>query len=160
MPHDGKTAALCRTVGCEGGEDDVATGAEGGGNLLDVGGALGGVSEEVKDGAVVPDAVAVLRELGCEEVDGEPVDLCCTGAEACASVVERLLGDVENGEVGVAGSEEVVDERGLAGADVEDGRREIGGDAADERKGYLEVRAVPTAVACGPRGVDVLPVLL
>jgi hypothetical protein len=75
-------------------------------------------------------------------------------------VVERLLGYVEHGEVGVAGGEEIVDECGLAGADVEDRSGEIRRDAADEGEGGLEMRLEPAALGCGLRGVDVLPVLL
>src|SRR5215472_911424 len=144
---DGEAAAFGGAVGRKGCEDDVAAGTEGARDLLDVGGAVGGCGEKVKDGAVVPEAEVMLRELGGEEVSAEKRYARGGWAKACAGVVERLLGDVEDGEVGVAGGEEVVDERGLASADVEDGCGEIGCNAADESEGDLQMWAVPAA--CG-----------
>ena len=42
------------------------------------------------------------------------------GGEACAGAVERGGRDVESGEVAVAVGEEIVDEGGLSGSDVDD----------------------------------------
>ena len=155
---DGEAAAPGGAIGRKGGEDHVAAGTECACDLLDVGRAIVGRGEEVKDGAVMPETEVVLREFCGEDVGGEPGDLCCGGAEAGARVIECMFGDVEDGEVGVADSEEIVDERGLAGADVEDWGSEVRRGAADECEGDLEVWAEPAALGSLPGGVDLLPV--
>lgn len=155
-----QAAAFRRTVGCEGGEDDVASGAECRCGLLDVERAVFGRGQEVKDGAVVPEAEALLREFGGEEIGTEKVDASGSGAEASARVVQSLLRDIQHGEVGVAGGEEVIDKRGFAGADVEDRCGEIKFGAADEGERGLEVRTEPAPLGSGFGRENLLPVLL
>jgi hypothetical protein len=58
-------------------------------------------------------------------------------------LAETAPPNIENREVGVAASDEVVHECGLAGADINDGGRWSSTCLLDQCEGSLEVRAIP-----------------
>jgi hypothetical protein len=74
VADDIEADTLCGAVWSEGADDDVAAGLDCVGEQADVGGAVAGDGEEVKDGAVVPDVVCGGCEFGFGDVGDEPVD--------------------------------------------------------------------------------------
>ena len=75
VADDIEAATLGGAVWSEGAEDDVAAGLDCVGELADVGAAIVGGGEEVKDGAVVPEVVCGGCEFGLGDVGDEPVDV-------------------------------------------------------------------------------------
>ena len=72
VAHHVALAATRRAVGGKGGNDEVAAGAHATHGLGHIGGALGGVGEEVQHRAVVPDVEAGFGQRQLRHVAGPP----------------------------------------------------------------------------------------
>lgn len=67
------------------------------------------------------------------------------------------MGNIEDADVLVSASKEIVDESGFATADVNDLCSEFRRCLLDEFKGCFKVRTVPTDRVCGLPTVHILP---
>jgi hypothetical protein len=102
----------------EGADDEPAAGREGAPELTDVDLAVIAV-KEVEHGAVMPE-VPPARGLPGEEILLDPPD--GTGLREASTCRDQSdLGQVEDGNVLMTAGQEMVDERGGAAADVDDG---------------------------------------
>ncbi len=119
-----------------------------------------GSSEEVEDGAIVPNVVGVMRKLGGGDIGGDPGDVCRCPAEARFCSLDGRFGKVEEGDVAAAASKEIVNERGFAPADINDGGKANVRGALDEGEGSLEMSAIPAERFVRFGGVDFFPMQL
>ena len=88
-------------------------------HLRDIPTAVGGLREEVEEGAIVPQIVAVAWQIGDQNIGLHPGDARRRGAKPLLRVAERDGREIQDRHVLVPGREEAVDERGRAPADVE-----------------------------------------
>ncbi len=121
VADDGQPAAPFGPVGREGGDDGVAAGDEGTVEPLDIGGAVGGVDEEVEGRTVVPEAEASPGRPA-RHIGGDPCHAVALGPEPRPRRVERRLRQVEDRDVADPAGEKGSGEAGGPAADVDDRR--------------------------------------
>jgi len=92
----------------------MAAGTDGVFDCSDVGITLSRSSKEVKNSAVVPDVESVVREVRFEDVALQPGNTSRFDTSQSGScTIERGSGQVQNCNVTVALSEELVDQEGI-----------------------------------------------
>lgn len=143
VAHDIEAAALGGAFGPEGTDDYVAPGPNRGSNLPNVGGALFCRRQEVEYGSVVPHVVSVWREVKRGDVADEPTNLPGVRRQSLPSYIDRGLGNIQDRDVLVAAREKIVDERGFASTDINNCRRWAVRRSFDERKGRVQMGAIP-----------------
>jgi hypothetical protein len=121
VAHDIQAAALSGPLWPKGTDDNVPSQPNRGSNLPNVGGAVLRHSQEVKHCAVVPDVVGVWRQTNLRDIADEPRYALSRRAQPFLGHRNGGFGNVQDGDAVVAAREEIVDERGFASSDVNDG---------------------------------------
>jgi len=101
-------------------------------HLAHVGVPIGGLGQEVEDGAVVPDVAVLLGQRDGCDVAQKPRHRVRAPGEPVAGDVDGALGDVEHAEAAVSPIEQVIDQRRFTGADVDDASVALSGRGGDE----------------------------
>ncbi len=105
VPHDLQTAAPGRPIRSEAGHDDVAPGAHDPPYLRYITGPIPRVSEEVKNGPVMPYGTGCRGQRSIENVRDDPLYLSRAPAQALLRPGESCGGQIEDCDVSVAGTE-------------------------------------------------------
>jgi hypothetical protein len=90
-------------------------------NLPNVSCALLGASQEMEYGAVVPHVVGAARKSNFNDVVSEPLYALSKLFQAFLGHIDCSLRDIEDGDVPIGSGNQVIDERGFATADIDDG---------------------------------------
>ncbi len=97
----------------------------------------------MKYGAVVPDVIGERLELRFRDIRSEPVDALRGWSQSLPGYVDGGLRDVQDGDVLVSAREEIIDQRGLTTAYVDDGCGRFGSGPRDQSERGFQVRAIP-----------------
>lgn len=143
IPHDIEATAFRRPLRSERAYDDMSSALHGSGDAPNIGGALFDSGQKVKYRAVVPDVVRTRLQLDSSNVRDEPADVSCGYPQSFPRYVDGGLRYIKNGDVLVSAREEIVDESGFAGADIDDRRGRSPAGPVDQGQGSFKVLTVP-----------------
>jgi hypothetical protein len=105
IPHDLQTATPCRPIRGEARDDNVAPGPHDTVYLRHITGTIARVSEEVKDGSVMPDGTGCGWQWRVENVCNDPPYLIRAFAQSLLRALQSGRCQVEDRDVSVAGTE-------------------------------------------------------
>lgn len=157
---DLQTAAPRRPVVSERGDEDEPAWPNGSTYLNDVRCPIGRLCEKMKDGPVMPDRITTLRKRGAENVGLDPSNGICLRSEAGAGFGKRCGREIENGEIEVAGVQEIIDQGGCTSAHINDRSVWRRADPANQIQRAQGVRLVPADLGRELGAVNALPVRL
>ena len=126
---------------------------------VQVGVAIGRFDHEVERGPVVPE-IELAAEVVLPHISDNPVDLGRASSELGPCPIERGLGKISDGDVRVAGLDELPGKARRSATDVKD--RPVGGesDRIDQSQRSLRRWLVPADLLGGSLPIDALPVAL
>lgn len=113
----------------------------------------------MKSGAVVPDVVRVGRQFAIQNICGDPLDSGGGRTETLLGNIDRGLGDVEHGEISVAGGQQVVDQGRCAAADIDDGSVVLWRGLNDQPERSFQVESIPADRLRRLAAINLIPVM-
>jgi hypothetical protein len=116
-----EAAALRGALWAEGADNYVAARSDGMSNLANVSYALVRGGQEVEHGAVVPNVVGATQKLNSSDVASDPLNALSRFFQTFLGHIDCGLRDVEHGNVLIASGKKVIDERGFAAPNIDDG---------------------------------------
>src|SRR5581483_6338733 len=155
-----QTAALRRPFRPEGADNYMTSGLDRAGYLANIRNALFRRCQKVEHCTVVPHMVGAGLQRRLRDVSDEPMDTFRGRPEPLLVRIDGSLRNIKDTDVPVSASKQVVDESGLATADVDYGGRVPGRCTFYECKGGFKVRTVPTDRVRGLLAIDILPMAL
>ena len=155
-----QTAALRGSFRPEGADNYVTSGLDRVGYLANICNALFGRCQKMEHCTVVPHIVSAGLQRRLRDVSDEPMDMFRGRPEPLLVRIDGSLRNIKDTDVLVSASKQVVDESGLATADVDYGRRVLWRCTLYEFKGGFKVRTVPADRVRGLLAIDILPMAL
>src|SRR5690349_14006104 len=152
-------AASDRTFRAKGGHDCMASALYRLGYRAHICGAVLRGSEEVEDGAIMPNVVRIPRQINAGDIGSDPTNELSFFFQPLFCNLDGSLGDVEESEVLIAAPQKVIHQRGLAAADIDNSSKVPAGSALNQRQRKFQMRAVPTDAVGRGGGVNPIPML-
>lgn len=153
-------AALGGAVLGEGSNDDQASRPDRMQDLTDIGAAVLGCGQEMEHCAIMPDIVALCRQIGHKYVRLQPAYICSARPQSCAVHGQCVARNVGHRDVAVTRIQQIVDQGGCATTNVDDPRRRRDTRFADELERAFGMRLKPADLGGGPGRVDLFPMCL
>jgi hypothetical protein len=123
VPDHLEPAAPRRPLWSESAYDDMTAAFHRAKYLTDICPSIGCGGKEVKNRAIMPHVVGTGFQFCPRNVGDQPANTIRSIREPLPAEIDGRLRNIKNGQVGVTASEQVVDERGLTGADIDDRSR-------------------------------------
>jgi hypothetical protein len=155
-----QTTALRGSFRPEGADNYMTSGLDRVGYLAHICNALFRRCQKVEHCTVVPHIVGARLQLRLRDVSDEPMDMFRGRPQPLLVRIDGSLRNIKDIDVLVSASKQVVDESGLATADVDYGRGVLGRCTFYKFKGGFKVRTVPVDRVRGLLGIDIFPVAL
>lgn len=134
IAHDIETTAFERPFGSERGNDYVPARFYRQQYLPDIGRSLLGFGEKVKHGAIMPNIVTILGQVGLSNVGSQPCDLVCLPTKSFFCSFDGGSRNVQHGDIMKPFRQQVIHQCRRTAANVDDGCGEANRGAPDERK--------------------------
>lgn len=158
VTFDGKAATFLGAIWAECGNDHTPAWLDGLHDLFDVGAAICGISEEMKNRPVMPDVVGLRGQIDLADVTDDPFDRVAFDPKSLSGHTQGFRGQVQDGEFPIPRGQQIIDQGRGAAADVDDGRRFVTTDGLNQGEGMLGMRLKPTHRIGGFGLVDIFPV--
>jgi hypothetical protein len=155
-----QAAALRRPFRPEGADNYMTSGLDRVGYLANICNALFRRCQKVEHCTVVPHIVGAGLQRHLRDVSDDPIDSFQGRPQPLFVRIDGSLRNIKDADVPVSARKQVVDESGLATADVDYGRRVLGRCTFYEFKRGFKVRTVPTDRVRGLLAIDILPMAL
>ncbi len=160
VTHHFKTAALRGTLGSERTNDYVTSLLDRAGDLPDVGGTLAPCGEKVKNSTIVPHIISSRLQFDPSDVCDKPANTRRGITQSFPVCIYGCLRNIEDADVCVSPGEEVINQGGFSGADINNGRGRPCGGLLDKIQRGLKVRPVPANFVPRLLHIDFFPMTL
>jgi len=160
VTDDVETAAFLRALEAERGDDNMPAEFERMQNTFDIFAAVSRIGKKMKDGAVMPDIVMTFGEFDAGNVGFDPGDVFRFASQAVFTAGDRLSGNIQNCNVRITVFQKIIDQRGIAAADIYDRRISSYACIGYHPKGRVEVFAKPTYLITTLGLIDIFPMRL
>jgi len=124
-------------------DNDMATALYGMNHLTNICFPVGSRGQKMKDRAIMPHVVGRNNQFSLRNVGDQPLNAIREFAQPLPCGRDSGLRNIQNGQVGVAPSEQIIHQSGLTSADIDDGGRWSSACLLDECERRFKVRPVP-----------------